>query len=82
MAGNPKTDIGKIIVKRYQRLPFSLRSATLYLKNSHISTDKLGDILGKDNFHGYSPLIEKTQGLVAQAEHTVLVTSNGAKIIT
>lgn len=80
--GNPKTDIGKIIVKRYQNLPFSLRSATLYLKNKHISTNKLGDFLSKDNFHGYSPLIEKTRGLVAQAEHTVVVTSNGAKVIT
>ncbi|UCG03483.1 MAG: type II methionyl aminopeptidase [Candidatus Heimdallarchaeota archaeon] len=80
--GNPKTDIGKILVKRYQRLPFSLRSATLYLKKKNISTDNLREIINKDNFYGYHPLVEKTRGLVAQAEHTVLVTSNGARIIT
>ncbi len=80
--GNPKTDIGKFLVKRYQRLPFSLRSATLYLKNKHITSDNLGEVLNKDNFHGYRPLIEKTRGLVAQAEHTILVTSNGTKMIT
>ena len=56
--------------------------ATWYLKKKHISMDNLGEILDKDNFHGYHPLIEKTQGLVAQAEHTVLVTSNGVRILT
>ncbi|MFX0125163.1 MAG: M24 family metallopeptidase [Candidatus Hodarchaeota archaeon] len=80
--GSPKTDIGKMLVQRYQRLPFSLRSATLYLKNEHISMNNLGEVLNKDNFHGYSPLIEKTRGLVAQAEHTVLVTKTGAKVLT
>jgi len=80
--GNPKTDTGKILVERFQRLPFSLRSAALFLKSKKISADNLGKELSRDNFHGYRPLIEKTRGLVAQAEHTVLVTSKGAKIIT
>ncbi|MFW9903215.1 MAG: M24 family metallopeptidase [Candidatus Thorarchaeota archaeon] len=80
--GTPKTDTGKILVKRYQRLPFSLRSATLFLKTKNLSADNLGEKLSKDTFHGYRPLVEKTRGLVAQAEHTVLVTSNGVKIIT
>ncbi|MHA2245680.1 MAG: M24 family metallopeptidase [Candidatus Hodarchaeales archaeon] len=80
--GNPKTDIGKILVKRYQKVPFSLRSATLFLKKQHYVADDLSEILDKDNFYGYSPLIEKTRGLVAQAEDTILVTNNGARIIT
>ena len=80
--GNPKTDIGKILVKRYQKVPFSLRSATLFLKKQHYIADNLSEILDKDNFHGYRPLIEKTRGLVAQAEDTILVTNKGAKIIT
>ncbi|MFX1515878.1 MAG: M24 family metallopeptidase [Promethearchaeota archaeon] len=80
--GNPKTQIGKVLVNRFQRLPFSLRSATIFLQNQQISTDKLGELLRQDNFHGYSPLIEKSRGLVAQAEHTVLVTSRGAKLVT
>ena len=80
--GNPKTQIGKVLVNRFQRLPFSLRSATIFLQNQHISTDNLGELLKQDNFHGYTPLIEKSRGLVAQAEHTVLVTSRGAKLVT
>ncbi|MFX1508389.1 MAG: M24 family metallopeptidase [Promethearchaeota archaeon] len=80
--GKPKTDTGKILVKRFQRLPFSLRSAILFLKSKNHSADNLGEKLSEDNFHGYSPLVEKTRGFVAQAEHTVLVTSNGAKIVT
>ncbi|MFX1424005.1 MAG: M24 family metallopeptidase, partial [Promethearchaeota archaeon] len=79
---NPKTEIGKILKKRFQILPFSLRSADLFLKNLQKPTDNLVEIMKKDNFHGYSPLFEQTHGFVAQAEHTVLVTSNGAKILT
>lgn len=80
--GNPRTEIGKILVKRYQKLPFSLRSATLFLKNKYNSSGKIVKDLEKDNFHGYRPLIEQSGGLVAQAEHTVLVTEKGVKIIT
>lgn len=80
--GNPKTKIGKVLVKRFQKIPFSLRSAALFLKKKENLLDNLTKILDNDTFHGYRPLIERSQGLVAQAEHTVLVTSNGAKILT
>lgn len=80
--GNPKTEIGKILVKRYKRLPFSLRSASRYLKKHFSSVTNLAYILDEDRFHGYRPLVEKTGGVVAQAEHTVLVTAKGARIIT
>ena len=81
-SGNPRTEIGKIIVKRYEKLPFALRSAERFLTSKKVPFDNLTDILKKDRFHGYRPLIERTGGLVSQAEHTILVTSKGAKIIT
>ncbi|MFX1538705.1 MAG: M24 family metallopeptidase, partial [Promethearchaeota archaeon] len=80
--GNPKTEIGKILVKRFHKIPFSLRSATLFLKEKNQPIHNIAEVLDRDNFHGYRPLIEKTRGLVAQAEHTVLVTSNGVKVLT
>lgn len=81
-SGKPKSDIGSIVAERYQNLPFSLRSATFLLEEKGKKVDNLAEILDKDNFHTYSPLVEKSKGMVAQAEHTVFVTSNGAKILT
>ncbi len=80
--GNPKTEIGKLLVKRYKRLPFSLRSASRLLRKHYSPVTNLAHILNEDRFHGYRPLVEKTGGVVAQAEHTVLVTAKGARIIT
>ncbi|MFX0149607.1 MAG: type II methionyl aminopeptidase [Candidatus Hodarchaeota archaeon] len=80
--GNPKSDIGKKLVKRYQKLPFALRSAYRVLQKQNIHTEDLAAILDQDRFRGYRPLIEKSGGLVSQAEHTVLVTTKGAKILT
>ena len=36
----------------------------------------------KDGWHSYPPLIEVGGGMVAQAEDMVLVTKDGAEIIT
>ena len=80
--GKPKTEIGKLLIKRYQKVPFALRSANRYLLAQNVKFDDLSKILSKDNFHGYKPLVEKTGGLVSQAEHSVLVTSKGCRIIT
>lgn len=81
-AGRPKSEIGKLLVKQYMKLPFSLRSATFFLIERHKEVENLARVLDDDNFHGYQPLIEKSGGLVAQAEHTILVTSTGAKVLT
>lgn len=83
-AAPPKTEVGKIIVKRYNRVPFSLRDAHILLKNKghQFDGDKLGKYLSSDHFRSYPPLIEATGGIVAQAEHTVYVTRKGTKQIT
>ena len=82
LSGKPKSDTGSILAERYQKLPFSLRSATFLLEERGKKVDNLTEILDNDNFHSYSPLVEKSKGMVAQAEHTIFVTSNGAKILT
>lgn len=81
-AGKPKSEIGKLLFKKYQKLPFSLRSATKFLKVSGKKVTNLVAVLNDDRFHNYKPLVEKSKGMVAQSEHTVLVTANGAKILT
>lgn len=78
----PKTSIGKLLVDRYQYVPFSLRDAYRYLESKKEKISDLENILENDHFHGYRPLIEHSKGMVAQAEHTILVTKSGAKIIT
>ncbi len=80
--GKPKSEHGKLLLEKYQKLPFSLRSATLYLRENGKKVNNLATILNDDRFNTYKPLIEKSKGIVAQAEHTILVTSNGARILT
>ncbi len=80
--GKPKSEAGKKLVKKFQQVPFALRSGAKYLSDHGIKENNLGEILAKDNFHGYRPLVEKTKGMVSQAEHTVLVTSKGSRILT
>jgi methionyl aminopeptidase len=80
--GRPKSKIGEILVGKFQQVPFALRSAARYLVEKGIEEDDLGETLKADNFHGYRPLVEKTGGMVSQAEHTVLVTAKGYRILT
>jgi methionyl aminopeptidase len=80
--GKPRSEVGKLLVNKYQRIPFALRSANRFLEQNKIKVDDLTAILDKDSFHGYRPLVERTGGLVSQAEHTVLVTSKGGRILT
>ena len=80
--GNPQTEVGKILTKRFELLPFSLRYANQYLVEQNVKVNNLSQILSQDRFHGYPPLVEKTGGLVSQAEHSVLITKSSAKILT
>ncbi|MFW9996557.1 MAG: M24 family metallopeptidase [Candidatus Odinarchaeota archaeon] len=80
--GKNKSETGKLLFERFKLVPFSLRDASRYLANQGIKVGNLADNLIKDRFHSYPPLVEATNGFVAQAEHTLYVTSNGVKIIT
>ncbi|MFW9856588.1 MAG: M24 family metallopeptidase [Candidatus Thorarchaeota archaeon] len=80
--GNPKTPIGRRLTGQFQKLPFSLRSAYFSFQQEKIELEEITHSLSKDKFHGYKPLVERTGGLVSQAEHTILVMQEGAKVIT
>ncbi|MHA2231153.1 MAG: type II methionyl aminopeptidase [Candidatus Hodarchaeales archaeon] len=70
----------KSIERRFGHMPFALR----WLKPEGItlSFKELMEFGKQRIIHFYPPLKEQSVAIVAQAEHTVLVTSNGAEITT
>ena len=84
MHKNPKTSLGKKIYEKAKFTPFSARMASRFLKSGN-SAQRMERILktgDKEDWHSYSPLIEVSNGLVAQSEDMILVTKDGAEIIT
>lgn len=69
----------KLIEKKYPSLPFSERKV---LKENPKYKLALKNLMNSGCIYGYPVLIEKNRGMVSQSEHTVLITENGAKIIT
>ncbi|MFX1513255.1 MAG: M24 family metallopeptidase [Promethearchaeota archaeon] len=69
------TSLSEKIVKRYGFLPFALRWATDLISDSNYSHYLQG-------LRKYPPLIEETNGLVTQAEATVIVGRNGCEVTT
>lgn len=79
----PKSSLGKALYKKYQYRPFSARNAARYLKTA--PKDRYAQIiraLQKDGWNAYPPLWETSNGLVTQAEDTILITKDGAEIMT
>jgi len=61
-------------------LPFSRRDLA-FLPRAEV--ERALALLGKrGHLHGYAPLVETTRRQVAQAEHTILVTSAGVEVLT
>ncbi|HIP17154.1 MAG TPA: type II methionyl aminopeptidase [Methanothermococcus okinawensis] len=69
----------KLIEKKYPFLPFSERDV---LKENPKYRPALKNLMNSGCIYGYPVLTEKNRGMVSQSEHTVLITENGAKIIT
>ncbi len=68
------------IEESYGNLPFALR--WLSEKTIPITFKELMDLAKKRQINFYSPLKEQSNSLVAQAEHTMFITENGAEITT
>ncbi|UCH32349.1 MAG: type II methionyl aminopeptidase, partial [Candidatus Bathyarchaeota archaeon] len=70
----------KPIENHYGQLPFALR----WLRKDKISLSfkKLKEFEKQRLIHSFPPLKEQSVAVVAQAEHTILVTSNGSKVTT
>ncbi len=67
-----------IIEKNYRCLPFSER----WFSNIPKHNMALRTLMNSGCIYGYPTLIDKKNGIVSQAEHTILITENGVEIIT
>ncbi|MCI4336318.1 MAG: type II methionyl aminopeptidase [Thermoplasmata archaeon] len=71
----PTEPVLQALYRRFQTLPFSARWAT-----SDADTAALKR--GRRHLQSYPVFVERGGGFVAQAEHTVLVTADGAEVLT
>lgn len=79
----PRSSHGKRLFEKFEYKPFSARAAARYLQiKPTMGLEKIIKVANKDDFHSYPPLWEVTDGMVAQSEDLVLVTKDGAEIIT
>jgi methionyl aminopeptidase len=68
------------LIEGYGGLPFTTRWLTRELGSKALLG--LGELRRAGMLHEYPPLIERSQGLVAQSENTFLVTEDGCKVLT
>jgi methionyl aminopeptidase len=71
----------KIIETNYRSLPFSQRWLTEHISSKQLNMT-MRHLLASRAIYPYHVLKEKSNARVAQAEHTVIVESDGCKIIT
>lgn len=84
LSSKPKSAFGKAVYEKYQFVPFSARMASRLLNegNSNERMDKILRTAHKEDWHAYPPLWEVSDGMVGQSEDMILVTKDGAQIVT
>jgi len=70
------------VIKNYGMKPFSERWIRKEFKSRLLVSAALKELLRNHFIQGYPVLREVSRGLVAQAEHTILVTSDGCEVLT
>ena len=70
-----------IIATNYRNLPFSQRWLTEHINSKQLNM-AMRQLLASRAIYPYHVLKEKSDARVAQAEHTVIVESDGCKVIT
>ena len=65
-------------IEGYHGLPFAAR----WLSNVKFLDKALTSLMRQGIIHGYPVLVEHQQGMVSQAEHTMIVTEDGCEITT
>lgn len=78
--GKHDKEILKAIWARFKSLPFCDRWVKDLITGNPLA--KLLELASKASLHGYNVLVEKGRGLVAQAEHTVIVHEDGVEVTT
>jgi methionyl aminopeptidase len=81
---NPRTSLArevlKYIISEYNTLPFCSRWLVKEFGTKALLA--LKQLEQNSNLHHFKQLVEKTNEVVAQSEHTILLTEDGEKIIT
>jgi methionyl aminopeptidase len=70
------------VIKNYGMLPFAERWVRKEFSSKLLVSAAFKELLQNQFLRGYPILREVSRGLVSQAEHTVLVTSDGCEILT
>lgn len=79
-AKKPDRDVLLTIWNRFKSLPFCDR--WVYDIIPHETRSKLFELTSMGCLYGYHVLIERSRGLVAQAEHTIIVHDDGVEVTT
>ena len=83
--GRVRSEIGHALlakIKTFQGLPFAIHDlVTPEIPLAKVFTG-LKELLKGDAINAYGPLLEEEQGMVAQAENSVLVDEDGSVFIT
>ena len=74
--------IVEYVLKNFGMLPFAERWVRKEFKSKLLVSAALKELLQNHFIRGYPVLREVSRGLVAQAEHTVLVTAEGCEVLT
>lgn len=72
----------EFVFENYGAMPFAERWIKKQFGDSLLINASLKELMKTHCFKAYPVLVEKNNKIVAQAEHTVLVTENGAEVIT
>jgi len=74
--------IVEFVIKNYGMLPFAERWVRKEFQSKLLVSAALKELLQNHFLRGYPVLREAGRGMVAQAEHTLLVTSHGNEVMT
>jgi methionyl aminopeptidase len=70
------------VLRNYGMLPFAERWIRKEFKSKLLVSAALKELLQNHFIRGYPVLREVSRGLVAQAEHTIMVTADGCEVLT
>jgi methionyl aminopeptidase len=70
------------VIRNYGMLPFAERWVRKEFKSKLLVSAALKELLENHFIRGYPVLREVSRGMVAQSEHTILVTSDGCEVLT
>lgn len=80
-AGNPQVrHLQEFIQQKFRSMPFSQRWFTEFELDDWLPA--FNELLRNRSITGYPPLVERKNQIVAQAEHTVIITEDGCLVTT